>query len=342
MSIMAKYARIFWPDPNDADVRARNQSVELLRVQFADLTPREAISTAAQIADILAGADLPSEIAAQVENAISARSDAFVIAGKEQQGVVCLAVAALALARGEVKEGGGWTAADAMAAALWSALTLQDPLDHALTEELRNDLIAVCRDRVRLVAKASRVRHNVPDVGTLTISDDTPTGTRAQNAYKRATAPVIAALKGNADIDREELDFLWWVLGDYSEVLDCPLADREPMCRAVAAGIEGASMLRRLPSDGLRHAALRLIGKSDEKSLAELVEHLGDHRQALGKGFADSWAKNIPTVFPLLSALASDWAPTGSSVRLDARGWGSRAMLEASMVDIENRGSGER
>lgn len=37
MSIMAKYARIFWPDPKDEDVRARNESVELLRKQFAKL-----------------------------------------------------------------------------------------------------------------------------------------------------------------------------------------------------------------------------------------------------------------------------------------------------------------
>ncbi|MCE2580678.1 hypothetical protein LDL36_19935 [Komagataeibacter sp. FNDCR1] len=342
MSIMAKYAQIFWPEPNDVDVGARNASVELLRGQFADLTPREAIKVAAHIADILSGSDLPADLSAQAEKAISDKSPAFVIAGKEQQGVVCLAVAALALARGEVEEGAGWTAADAMAAALWSALTLQDPLDHSLMEGLRKDLIAACRDRVRLVAKASRARKDVPDVGNLTISEDAPTGTRAQNAYKRATAPVIAALKDNADIDREELDFLWWVLGDYSEVLGCPLADREPMCRAVAAGIEGASMLRRLPSDGVRHAALRLIVQSDQKSLAELIEHLGDHRQALGKGFVDSWAKDIPTVFPLLTALASTEAATGSSVRLDARGWGSRAMLEASMVDIENRGSGVR
>ncbi len=339
---MAKYARIFWPEPNDADVRARNESIELLCAQFTDLAPREAIKVAAHVADILAGADLPADLSAQAEKAISDKSPAFVIAGKEQQAAVCLAVTALALARSEVKEDAGWSAADAMAAALWSALTLQDPVDHALIEDLRQDLIEACRDRVRLVAKVSRVRHHVPDVGTLTISEDAPTTTRAQNAYKRATAPVIAALKKNADIDREELDFLWWVLADYSEVLDCPLVDREPMCRAVAAGIEGASMLRRLPSDGLRHAVLRLIGQSDEKSLAELVEHLGGNRQALGKFFLNSWAKDVPTVFPLLSALASEGVPVGSSSRLDARGWGSRALLEASMVEIENRGFGAR
>jgi hypothetical protein len=114
------------------------------------------------------------------------------------------------------------------------------------------------------------------------------------------------------------------------------------MCRAVAAGIEGASMLRRLPSDGLRHAALRLVGQSESKSLAELVGHLGEWRQKLGRDFTGSWAKEMPTVFPLLSALVAGGEVVGPSAALDARGWGARALLEASIVDIENRGTGSK
>jgi hypothetical protein len=341
MSIMAKYARIFWADPRDADVGARNRSVAALRDQFGALKSREAIDLAAVLVDALGG-KLSSGLSSVVEKAISDESQAFELSGNEQQGTVCAIVAAMALTRTVSIDGGGWTAADAMAAALWSALALQDPIDPAPVEALRKDLLESCRDRVRTVAKLARKRQEVPEVGTLTISETEPTGGRAQAAYKRATAPVIKALKENAELDREEIDFLWWALADHSEVLDCPLADREIMCRAVAVGIDGAAMLRRLPSDGHRHVALRLVGESEELTLGDLVAKLGKNRAVLGRGFAGSWAAGLPTVFPLLAALTAEGEVSGPSVKLDARGWGARAMLEAAILRLEDCAGGSK
>lgn len=342
MSIMARYARIFWAEPRNDDVGARNRSVAKLRVRFEALGSREAINVAGVLANALAGADLPAAFSGTVEKAISDESPAFELAGNEHQGVVCAVVAALDFVRSAPLDGDGWNAADAMAAALWSALALQDPLNAALVEALRGEVLLACRDRVRAVAKEARKRRDVPEVGVLTIPEDVPAGGRAQAAYKRATAPVIKALKDNADLDREEIDFLWWALAEHSEVLDCPLADREVMCRAVAVGIEGASMLRRLPSDGHRHVALRLIGGSEQLTLGELVDKLDADRAVLGKDFVSSWAADLPAVFPLLAALATEGKVAGSSVKLDARGWAAHVLLEAAIVGLENRAGGSK
>lgn len=337
MSIMAKYAPMFWAVPMDADVAARNRSVAKLREAFCALDTRAAIGVAAALIEALAGVALPTDLSASIEKAISDESPAFQMSGHELQGVVCATVAALDLVRDASLVGRGWSAADAMAAALWSGLALQAPLDNAHVDALRRELHDASRDRVRNVAKQARSRQDVPDVGKLTISETDPTGTRSQTAYKRATEPVIRALKENADLDREEIDFLWWTLGDYSGLFDCPLAEKSSFSRAIAVGVEGASKLRRLPSDGHRHVVLRQIGESEALTLEELVERLAEDKVPLSHGVDGTWVMEHPSVFPLISSLSPGAMPRKSSMSLNARDWGSRALLEASIIHLEDR-----
>lgn len=339
MSRMAKYAQIIWAEPTNDDVMARNHAVEALKKDLSHLTTRQTIEAAASIAASFGGADLGPVLAPKAEKAISDRSAAFILKGNEQQAVICFAVAALALVR-EPSDGRGWTAADALAASLWSALTFQNQIEHAKLEELRKDVIEACRTRVRDVATAARQRQEVPDVGTLTISENDVAGTRANNAYKKATAPVIKALKENQDLDREELDFLWWILSEYSELLGCPLGDRKPYCRAIASGLEGATLLRRLPGDGFRHAILRTVEASEDLSLAALMETLGTERAELGKAHEGAWAVTLPAVFPLIASLAAPDVVIACDIELDARKWGARALLEASIIAMEGRTAG--
>lgn len=340
MSTMAQYAQIIWAEPTNEDVRARNKAVETIRTRISAMSTREAIELAETIASALAGKHLPTHLAPQVEKAISDESAAFILKGKELQGSVCLAVAALVIVQRPPDENASWSVADALAASLWSALTLQDQVEHAKLEGLRQDLINASRARVRMVAKAARKRLNVPDVGTLTISENDVGGNRANTAYRRATAPVIGALRTNQELDREEIDFLWWAMADYSDLLDCALGDREPFVRAIASGLEGATMLRRLPSDGFRHAVLRHVEASESKQLTALIVSLGEWRAILRKPHATSWAGDLKLVFPLISSLVADERMPATTVSLDARGWGARALLEASIVAMEDRALG--
>lgn len=340
MSIMAKYAQIIWAEPTNQDVQDRNKAVETLRAKFSVISTREAIALAASVANGFGGVALPQILADQIEKAINNESAAFVLKGKELQAQVCLAVAVIAIVGTAVTDRPSWTTADAFAASLWSALSLQEQCEHAKLEELRQDLIEVCRTRVAQVSKAARKRMTVPDVGTLTIPEEEPGSTKANTAYRRATAPVIEALKSNQELDHEELNFLWWVIADYSEILDCALADREPFVRALACGLEGATMLYRLPSDGLRHAVLRHVGASEKVSLQGLIRSLGEWRPKLSAPHVHGWATTFPLVFPLISSLISDEHQSSTTVELDARGWGARGLLEASIVAMENRFGG--
>lgn len=342
MSVMAKYARIFWAEPKDADVAARNLSVDTLRKHFGNLDSKAAIRLADAIASSFRTGKLADEFAAIVETAISEPSPAFELVHNQQQGAVCAAVAALELVKSEPIQEGTQVCADVFAVALWSATAFQEPGEIELIEALRTTLFEACRDRVQSVATESRRRKNVPDVGTLTISEADPAGSKAQSNYKRATAPVISALKENAELDREEIDFLWWALADYSNVLKAPLADKCMLVRALAAGIEAASMLRRLPSDGHRHAALRLVDVVEPVTLSELIEQINDDRALLRKPFTDTWVVSLPTVFPLLSALISNDDLSQSAVKLNAREWGARALLEAGIFGLERRVSGSK
>lgn len=337
MSKMAKYAHIIWLQPTDDDVLARNHAVETLREELSGLTTKQAVEAAASIAACFGGGELGSFLSPKAEKAISDESAAFVLNGNEQQAVICLAVGAIALVQEAAIKGGGWSPPDALAASLWSALTFQDQLDNPHMEELRKDLIEVCRKRVRDVAHVARQRQDVPDVGTLTIPENDAAGSRANTAYKKATAPVITALKENQDLDREELDFLWWVLSEYSGLLECPLPDREPYCRAIASGLEGATLLRRLPGDGFRHAVLRRVETTDGLSLAALVDKLGTERAELGKSLEGSWGAQLPHVFPLIATLVSGEVVGGCTIELDARNWGARALLEGAIIAMENR-----
>jgi len=340
MSIMAKYAQIIWAEPTNQDVQDRNKAVETLRTQFLAKSTREAIMLAAAVANGFNGSALPAELSQEIEKAISAESAAFVLKGRELQAQVCLAVAVIAIVTQPVVDGPGWTTADAFAASLWSALSLQDQCEHAKLEELRQDLLEACRTRVARVARAARRRMIVPDVGTLTIPEADPLSTKANTAYRKATAPVIAALKNNQDLDHEELNFLWWVIADYSEILGCTLAAQDPFIRAVACGLEGATMLHRLPSDGLRHATLRHIGASANISLKTLIESLGESRAKLSAPHTNGWAMTVPSVFPLISSLITDEYQSITTVELDARSWGARALLEASILVMESRFAG--
>jgi hypothetical protein len=340
MSIMAKYAQIIWAEPTNQDVQDRNKAVETLRAKFSVISTREAIALAATVANGFGGAALPDKLAEQIEKAINNESAAFVLKGKELQAQVCLAVAVIAIVESPVIEGPGWTTAHALAASLWSALSLQEQCEHAKLEELRQDLIEVSRARIAQVSKSARKRMTVPDVGTLTIPEEEPGSTKANTAYRKATAPVIAALKVNQELDHEELNFLWWVIADYSEILDCALVDKDPFIRAISCGLEGATMLYRLPSDGLRHAVLRHVGASEKISLKGLIGSLGEWRAKLSAPHVHGWATTFPLVFPLISSLIGDEHQPATAVELDARGWGARALLEASIVAMENRFAG--
>lgn len=337
MSVMAKYVRIFWPDPKDDDVHRRNTAVTAIKtwmLSFDD--PWKAIQLAAALADSVADGKARDEFAKPVERAIvDAGSAAFVREGHDLEIVVIALVSALDLIRRE-SDLSDRSPVDSMAAALWSALSFKPPVSEELVEVLRQEVLVAARDRTMRIAEASRKRASIPEIGPLTLPDDAPTGARANTAYRKATEPLVKALRENAELDREELEFLWWTIEDWSDAIGGRLSDADPFVRAVAAGIDGASKLRRLPASGHRNVVLRGVPAGNTATLTALITALGEHRAAISKVVDSSRVTTSMPVFPLLCALVNGISEApGADIKRDAREWGARALLEGGLLQRE-------
>ncbi|WP_440778818.1 GTPase-associated system all-helical protein GASH [Pseudomonas syringae] len=185
MSLMAKYSRIFWPLPQDDQVRRLNLAVNEVQIWMQALSPiGGAIELAATIARAFERGVPDEELSIVVEKAIVASgSDAFVREGNDLQITVVAVAAALDLVRQSSIEDDGWGAVDAFAVACWSALSFQRAVEKENLEVLRIELLKATQDRTSEVAERSRLRTVVPEVGLLSIPENAPTGARAKTAF---------------------------------------------------------------------------------------------------------------------------------------------------------------
>lgn len=337
MSVMAKYVRIFWPDPKDDDVNRRNTAVATIQAWMKALhEPGQAIDLASALANSVADGQARDAFALKVEQAIvDAGSAAFVRNDHDLEIVVVALVSALDLVRQEPKENEGGPV-DTLAAALWSALSFQPPVSQEPIELLRQEVLVAARERTMVIAERLRQRQAVPEIGPLTLPEAQPVGGRANSAFRKATEPLVKALRENAELDREELELLWWAIEDWSDSLDCRLSDLEPLVRAVVAGIDGASKLRRLPASGHRNVVLRGVSAGVTATLTALIAALGERRLTLARSINADRAGQSPTVFPLLSALAGGNADlAGANIERGAREWGARALLEGAILKVK-------
>ena len=160
--------------------------------------------------------------------------------------------------------------------------------------------------------------------------------------FKEAISKTIEALRRNAALDREELDFLWWAQLDRSRLLDKQFSAIAEPTRIVAAGIEGAKMLRRLPCEVHREIVLRTLDKNPELDLAEMLAVIGDDREKLSASLIKANVVAHPTVFPFLHALVcGEVDKIGASQKRNVSEWGERALLEAGLARLMSQGAGK-
>ena len=336
MSNMAEYARIFDTGTDDGLVEKRLKAVAEIKAWFESLTPDLAISTASRISSSFGTSGcLPDEIAAIGEEKIQRHAVSFVRSANpdDLQIKVVLAVAAIDVFQSVTAKSGG-TSVDALAAAFWSALAFQRPLELEKVERLRQDLLTASRTHALKIADAARARQTVPSIGLVSISQDSTQPSRVNKAFSQAVEPMISAMRENAVLDREELDFMWWLLSGRSELLDEPLDSLPGAVRAVAAGLDGALKLRRLPADAHRNIVLRNIENGEPLSLMELIELLGERRTKLATNF-DSVKADESAVFPLMAAIKTGSTDAcASDEKKTAWEWGARALLEGAIQHL--------
>lgn len=339
MDNLPVHMRITSLTPTNEDVDARRAAIGELSATWGKTTDvGKILSKAEMIAESLGGDGQPNEhLGLEVQEALQKHASAFLYTESPLDVGVCAGVAALTILGGP-PGADGWTTVDVYSNALWSVLSFQPTLTEDKRENLRREVLDLAQQRSRSAADKARERIIVPDMGdlTVTITD----GAKSTTTFKKATGATIEALRRNAALDREELDFLWWVQLNRSRLLKRPISAMAEPLRLIATGIEAASHLRRLPADLHYDLVLRTIDEDPELDLKELIKVIGDDRKLLIAAFNTARAANHSSVFPLLHALATGEVDgSGTDNKRKVSIWAGRALLEACLSRMCDNGA---
>jgi hypothetical protein len=340
MEKIAVHMRISGVSVSDDDVNSRRTAATSLATNWGkERTVSKVVSKAVDVAEALGGDGYPSpSLGSEIQGAIQKKSSSFLYEERPLEVGVCAGMAMVSILSA-TPSNNGWTARDVYATALWCALAYQPVLESERRENLRREVLDAAADWVATAAKMARQRTDVPDPSNVEVTIDESKA--AKNNFKEAVAGTVEALRRNAALDREELDFLWWAQLGRSRLLNRQLCAVAEPTRVVAAGIEGARMLRRLPCEVHREIVLRTLDQDPELDLAEMLAAVGDDRVALSAAFVEGSVAAHPTVFPLLHALATgEVSGSGAAVKRRVSEWGGRALLEAGFARMMSEGAG--
>jgi hypothetical protein len=278
-------------------------------------------------------------VAALVESSIREQSTAFIRAGHELE-LVTVALLGLDQAILTAKRAIGLSVGDVIATATWLALSLQPPSADTKLEMLRSEVLRDARNLALSRASSSRVRKPVGDIKIDAFAADL---SDASTKVKTGVEDPIGTLRENAILDREEIDFLWWALSNYSPSLKRQLSAAPPLAAAIAAGIEAGQTLRRLPAEGHKHVVMRHVREHDPLALTEIVGALGGDKEALAKAVIGDRPAKFPAVFGLLSTLIeAAGAPSGPGQKDTTSEWAGRALLEAGFLQVLSQSPGAK
>lgn len=339
MNNIAVHMRICSATVSDSDVESRLAAAKSLATSWKkDRVTSSIVTTSADIAMALGGDGSPSVVLGEkIQTAIQNKSPSYLYEERPLDVGVCAGMAMISVLN-TAYASHGWTAADVYATALWSALSYQPALSVDRRENLRREVLTAAFERSLMAADKARAREEVPDPAQIeiVINDDNEV---TQNVNS-AVLNTVEALRRNAVLDREELDFLWWAQLGRSRLLHKPWSELNEPTRLITAGIEGARLLRRLPCEVHREIILRTLEQDQKIDLSELLEAAGDLRSELSETFIGSSVTNHPTVFPLLYALTTgNVNSVGGAIKRSVSEWGERALLEATFARLMHQGA---
>jgi GTPase-associated system helical domain len=338
MDKISAHMRISGVTVSDDDVNSRRMAATSLAASWMkEKTVSKIVSKAADVAQALGGDGRPSpDLGGEIERAIQKKSSAFLYEERPLDVGICAGMAMVSMVTTD-PDSNGWTVRDVYATALWSALSYQPVLEAERRENLRREVLSAAEKWAVISAEKARERSVVPGPSNVTVTIDA--NNAVTNNFKEAIAGTVEALRRNAALDREELDFLWWAQLGRSRLLNRQFSSIEESVRIVAAGIEGATMLRRFPCEVHREIVLRTLDKDSELDLGELLAAVGEDRAELGAPFIGGTVAANPTVFPLLYALATgETDGSGAAVKRRVSEWGARALLEAGFAKMTLQG----
>ncbi len=332
MADVATHVRIFEAEPSDDFVTKRVAAVAKLAAKF---TKDRNVDVLVTIADGTARAchdpnAMRQALKEMVEQAVRDESTAFICAGNELQlAVVALLALDQAILGG--KPAASLSIADVLASATWLAFGAQASSANPKVEALRAEILG--HARTLCLSSASKARQRSA-VGEIKVGAFAPDLSDANAKLQEAVEGPLNALRENAILDREELDFLWWALGDYSVLGKGYYSTFAPPLAAVAAGLDAAQNLRRLPAESHKHVISRHVRPHEPMTLGEVVAAVGPASAALGALTGAEKTHQFPAVYSLLAALDGRPDPAAHGEKLGLADWAARALAEAGFLRV--------
>lgn len=341
MNNLAVHMRISGVTVGDNDVESRRAAATSLAGSWGkEKIVATIVAKAADVAATLGGDGNSSPaLGDEIQLAIQKKSPSFLYEERPLDVGVCAGMAMVSIF--SAKPGNtGWLIVDVYATALWLALAYQPVLLSERRENLRREVLTAAADWSATSAQNARERDVVPDPSDVEITIGSEN--KVSSDFQEAMAETVEALRRNAILDREELDFLWWAQLRRSRLLKRQFSEIVEPTRIIAAGIEGAKMLRRLPCEVHREIVLCTLDQDPELDLVELLAAIGDDRAALSATLVKSNILAFPNVFPLLHALSTGEVDRpGASLKRRVSEWGERALLETTFVRLMSVGTGK-
>lgn len=339
MNDIAEHVRIFKPNPDDDFVTKREAAIKVVAAKIGKKnTFDELLVLAADVSTALFDLKVAdSPICNEMIEALKAKSPSFSPTENTLQVAVCAALAVLKLMRDTSPTDGRLTIPVFLGFAIWSGLSHRKPIKDKKLEKLRATILHTARELTLECANLARQRDNVPEFKmpkkpATEAEDTTPAD------FNAAAKKTIDALKSNAALDREELDLLWWMLGNWSDIAQDRLDTMPELSRAIISGIEVSKMLRRVPGDAHLNLALRAIEEDKEFTLKKALAELGEMTETITNHFSnESRIAGNRAVLPLLNAICVD--QNGASLesqKLKVSDWGKRALVEGAILRMIN------
>lgn len=262
-------------------------------------------------------------------------SPSFVAEGNDTQIYVCALGACLRVLADVRPSDLGRTAKEIFSAAVHAGLSLPHASSNAKVDQVLQEILRLSAAAFRVTGESSRARKDVPEL-TVTF-DGTESAAQASDKVVAAAKPLISALRNNAALDREELELLWFCLGDHSAVLDAKLSSQKAPVGLVASALETTKLLRRLPSASHVNMALRNVAAGKAKTLKALVSETEAHRKQFSDYFGENIASAFPSIVPVTSAILGYSQPGDTEAR-EMSEWGRRLILELGLTKFNHLG----
>lgn len=331
MISVSKHLRIVQPHVGDDDVEKKTAAVKALAAALNKVTNiPELLAFGDAVANGFIHEAMPDAFADQVEAAIQEKSPSFLRAERPLENVVVAAMAVHEAFGGHAAVTDFVTIKDVIAVGVWLALSNLSVLVEPKLEALRVEVMESARGRVLAAATAARERTVVRDFDVL--PDPAGEEVKLPAAFAKATQATISALRSNAVLDREEIDVLWWVLAERSQLMGKNLSALPKVSRAILAAFELSGLLRRLPSQAHRDLVLRGIDRKAQFDLAALIEGIGEAGRAAIVKIAHPDVKTLSHVFVLVNAFNAGVEKGSATSKRSLEDWSARALLEASLL----------